>query len=326
MSEFKAFQSVRVIGGDYKGKSGIIQESVTRNGEVVAYLVAVKNLAHRYVSPENLVDAGEPEKPKVKVGDRIRVTKKVGPHTGKEGTVKGVSTGTKDNIATVVLDRGETDPEWTDYFYFSQIEVIDPLPAFKEGDRVRILSGEGIGEIGTVEKAVFTRDGGEKWIYFVNMGGHWGRQCVEEGLELVKFLEHPEEGKEIDFDLIRKGDKIRTVREFEYGFTLTMEGVAYRQRSDGAWVTVGTKGHVVAPKDLGSLATKQTHILVERKKPEEPKDWFVFSRNTGGGPINVQTLDGRTEKDAKELAKGWNDAQKPVCGYRTVFWAAKAGK
>jgi ribosomal protein L24 len=264
-----------------------------------------------------------------------------------------------------------------------------PRPKFKEGDKVRVLYGEGAGETGTIERAISKLNEGETFIYLVKLGFAMGRQATADQLELVERKEpkvgdrmrvikktgpnagmegtvtavktgsngniirvelergtvnpkwsnyfyedeievidpapvetkEPVVGGEIEFDQIRRGDKIRTVREFEDGFTLTMEGVADRHRSDGSWISAGDKGHVVAPKDLGTLATKQHHILVER---EEPKNWFVFSRYVLSGSVSVQTLSGKTEKEAKELAAEWTKEHANKCGERPVYWAAQA--
>lgn len=322
MSEFTKGDNVEVTAGVRQGKSGVIQDVVKRNGEVAAYFVAFQFDAGRYVAPDAVKSNVAPdEKPKIKAGDRVRVTKPTGPHTGNEGIVKHVQNGTNEQIATVHLDK-HTHPNYVNYFYFSDLEIIDPLPAFKVGDRVRTPTGE----IGTVEDRIFTRDGGEKWTYCVKLGYSLGRRYTEAGLELVEFLKYPEDavvGEEIGHEQIKAGDKVRTIREFEDGFTLTMEGVAHRQRSDGAWMSPGVKGHCVAPKGTGPLAAKQTHILVER---DEPKDWFVYSRYTISGTVEVQTLVGKTEKEAKELVKKWNKKESGKCGDRKAYWAQKVSK
>ena len=71
---------------------------------------------------------------------------------------------------------------------------------------------------------------------------------------------------EIAFDQIRQGDRIKTVRTFEGGFILTMEGVAERleRGNDGRLCWRMGRTHAVAPVDAGPLALSQHHILLER--------------------------------------------------------------
>lgn len=75
----------------------------------------------------------------------------------------------------------------------------------------------------------------------------------------------PKVGGVISFEQIRKGDRVRTVREFEDGFVITMEGVAerlvYEANGGQAW-RMG-KSSCVAPS-LKGIAVQQYHVLVGR--------------------------------------------------------------
>lgn len=191
------------------------------------------------------------------------------------------------------------------------------MGSINKGDRVRVttLLGTHGGQEGTIDEVAVSVANGVTAV-LVNFGedGCW---FVPEDVEV--FDPSPAEpvvGGEISFNQIRKGDTIRTVREFEDGFVLTMEGVADHLRFDGSWVAKDGS-HSVAPEGKGA-ALKQHHILVDRP---EPKDHLVvFSRTTGG--VEAYTVVGRTKTEAEKMAAACNDREAGKIE-RRVFRAVK---
>ncbi|QFG12114.1 Hypothetical Protein OBI_RACECAR_269 [Arthrobacter phage Racecar] len=251
-------------------------------------------------------------------GETVRVT--AGRFAGKHGMVQKI------------IERDGKVVYYLIAFMFEESRHINAdsvgkafTPVVKAGDRVRINTKGGRWEAqeGTVVDTV--RDAYCSAVV-VEFDSEERSSFFEDVVEIIDpapvKVKEPKIGQEIEFDQIRAGDRILTVREFEDGFTLTMEGVATRKRGDGAWMSPGERGHCVAPREKGALAIKQHHILKGR---EEPKNWFVYSQHVLSGGVNIHTLSGRTEKDAKELADEWNGKEKTV-GDRRIFWAAKAEK
>lgn len=122
--------------------------------------------------------------------------------------------------------------------------------------------------------------------------------------------------KEIAFEDIRIGDRIRLVQEFENGYVLTREGRA--EKNDGiTWFM--NSGALVASKRTGN-ATKQYHILVER---EEVKDHIVVSTRVISRDVEVVVRTLISEEEAGKVVEKLTERHRGDAGDRKIFRAVK---
>ena len=123
--------------------------------------------------------------------------------------------------------------------------------------------------------------------------------------------------KEIPFEEIREGDKIRMVSIYEGGFVTTREGVA-EYFADSAWHMMGYN-HRVAYKSRKGNPVEQVYVLVERK---EVKDHIVVSTRVISREIDVCVPSAVTKEEAERLAGIWNEKE-AVIGDRRIYRAVK---
>jgi hypothetical protein len=104
--------------------------------------------------------------------------------------------------------------------------------------------------------------------------------------------------KEIQFEDIRKGDIVKTVRTFDDGFILTKQGEATTLTGDRTGWYHKSTGHCVAAKRYG-LDADDRYYLIERV---EPKDHLVFEV-IDGKATKLGDFDLKTKTEAQERAE-----------------------
>lgn len=197
------------------------------------------------------------------------------------------------------------------------------MTSIVKGDRIKVapsvsVYGGKVGEVTQIAPCPF--GGGEPLITLRFDDGVQVAYDRKELLLLGEAEEEPKVGGEISFSQIRKGDRIRCVREFDGGFVLTMEGVAERlvpiaNSNGGQQWRMGTS-HCVASSTSGA-DIKQHHILVERP---EPLDHVVLALRPTGLVDTTHGYDHPvTKSEAENRAKTLNDDYAP----KTRYWAVK---
>jgi hypothetical protein len=120
------------------------------------------------------------------------------------------------------------------------------------------------------------------------------------------------EAREIEFEDIREGDKIRTVVEYDSGVIRTAEGVVKKSSLTSNFISENSEW-IIAKANYGQ-GSKVTYTLLHR---DEPKDHIV-GYNDGDGGFKVETFCTLTESKAKKIAEDWTAGGTRGRTYRAV--------